>query len=422
MSLKANVPLTENLKQFLYICLIFIFIFLGNVANRYINFYLFIDGGEQDVVAKIERDYLKTKNNKTYRIALLDAKNYKFYTKISKTSNVSLNDIVKITIYNIDVNFFDYLKARFYMPSSNIIKIKKDKNIRDDLIDSIQNQHKNSKISELFNALYFSNYISSSLRNDIVNFGISHLVAISGYHLGLIVSIFYLILVPILKYIYLKYIPFRDYKFDIFVISFLFLAFYIYIIGYPPSFLRAFVMFVVGFYFLVRNIQILNFTNLFIAILICLSIFPNLVFSFGFYFSCMGVLYIFIYLKYFDIKRHIFLKVLFLNFYMFFAMQVPVLYFFPNISLDQIISIPLSYIFIVFYPLSVLLHIFGVGGLFDSYLTDIFSGNYNFLYADIGFVGFIAFNILSLIAIRVKQVAILLPLIGLLIFLKYCLF
>ncbi|AQW87607.1 competence protein, ComEC family [Campylobacter pinnipediorum subsp. caledonicus] len=415
-------PLTENLKQFLYICLILIFIFLGNLSYKYLKFYVFIDGGEQDIIAKIERDYLKTKNNRTYRIALLDVKDYKFYTKIPKTSNVSLNDIVKITIYNIDINFYDYLKGKFYMPSSNIVKIKKDKNIRDDLIDSVQKQHQNSKISELFNALYFSSYISSGLRSDIVNFGISHLVAISGYHLGLIVSIFYLILTPFLKYIYLRFIPFRDYKFDIFIISFLFLTFYIYIIDYPPSFLRAFVMFLVGFYFVVRNIQVLNFTNLFIAIFICLSIFPNLIFSFGFYFSCMGVLYIFIYLKYFDIKKHIFLKVLFLNLYMFFAMQVPVLYFFPNISLDQIISIPLSYIFIVFYPLSVLLHIFGAGGLFDSYLIDIFSGDYNFLYSDISFVEFIIFNAISLIAIRIKQVAILLPLVGLLVFLKFCLF
>ena len=43
-------------------------------------------------------------------------------------------------------------------------------------------------------------------------------------------------------------------------------------------------------------------------------------------------------------------------------------YFFPYFSPYQLVSIPASVAFVVFFPLVIVLHIFGFGGIFDRWL------------------------------------------------------
>ena len=47
-------------------------------------------------------------------------------------------------------------------------------------------------------------------------------------------------------------------------------------------------------------------------------------------------------------------------------MNVEVYYFFPTTSLQQLSVMPLGYVFVIFYPLSIFLHLFGLGGALDT--------------------------------------------------------
>lgn len=134
-----------------------------------------------------------------------------------------------------------------------------------------------------------------------------------------------------------------------------------------PSLLRAFVMFSLGMFFLRSNIKIVSFRNLFFTIVLIVSFFPKFIFSLAFWFSISAVFYIFLYVKYFS-RINIIFKFLLFNFWIFFAMNPLVHYFFDITTLYQLYSPFLTYIFIVFYPLELFLHILTFGNIFDTYL------------------------------------------------------
>ncbi|WP_431339749.1 ComEC/Rec2 family competence protein [Campylobacter majalis] len=396
--------------------MVLLVIFSANIYLKWREYQDFLELNEHEIVAKIQRDYFKiNKNGNKYRVLLLDAKKYSFYTVATK--NTKISDYVRVEIFTLDVTFASYLKGRFYMPTSKISSINLAKNTKDKAINFIASQHQNSKISEFYTALYFAEPISSEFRSEITKWGASHLIAISGYHLGLILSVFYLFLMPAFKMIYARFCPWRNFKIDIFCISLLFLSGYFWILGVVPSFFRAFVLVLIGFYFAYKNIKILNFETLFIVVAICICVYPSLILNIGFYLSVVGVFYIYLYLHHFrDVcgkMAHIFC----LNIYMFFVMQVCVLYFFPLISFQQFGVLGLNFVFLLFYPISVLLHIFGYGWLMDEILLKFLATDLNHVNAEISTFEFIVYNILSIFAIRSKFLSITILFIGILTFL-----
>ena len=65
--------------------------------------------------------------------------------------------------------------------------------VRNKIFDFIQNQHESSFGKELFLALFIAEPISKELREKVSMWGISHLIAISGYHLSFLFLISYFI-------------------------------------------------------------------------------------------------------------------------------------------------------------------------------------------------------------------------------------
>lgn len=410
-------PLFKDKKElfcFLAICFLLFFI---NLSYKYIKFYTFINNGEQEVVAKVQSNYVKiNKNGKEYRLLTLKTDDFKFYTTTLKSRKFGLNETLKVTIINIDVSFFDYLKGSFFAPNLRIKKVDFKPDFKDKLLNSVSNQHQNEKLSEFYSALYFATPISQDMRSDIARWGISHLVAISGYHLGLILSLLYFVFFALFKPLYARFYPYRNYKIDIFIISFVFVGFYFWILGLVPSFLRAFLMCLIGFYFMTRGLKVLSFLNLLVVVCLCLAIFPNLLFSVGFYLSVMGVFYIFLYLYHF--KHKSILNFILFNIYLFLAMQVVVLYFFPIISFQQFAVVVIGYIFGIFYPVSVVLHIFGIGGIIDEYLLEFINFSLKVGHIKIDLWQFLLYNLVSILAIKFKNLAILLPIFGAICFIS----
>ena len=377
--------------------------------------------GEQDTKGKVSVNFTKEKNGKKRQIIKIDTPNFSFYTTASKKDDISLYDIVVLSVQPIDVSFTDYLSGSFYMPSYDRAVIKRDESLRQRAINFISDQHENAKISQLYTALFLGTNVFGELRDDVSNWGVAHLIAISGYHLGVISVVCFFVLRLVLRPFYARYMPYRSYIFDISIAVFLVLCFYFYMIGFIASFLRAFLMSVAGFYMICKKIKILNFYTLFGVILFSVALFPQLLFSVGFYFSCIGVFYIFVYLLYFAPKFSLLANSLLLNLYVFFAMEVAVLYFFPLISLLQLSVLAINYIFSIFYPLSFLLHLFGYGGIFDEILSKMLSFRLSSGSLHISTFVFLLYNACALLSLKFKVFSLLPPLFGMSAFLLYLL-
>ena len=415
-------PYTKTIKNLLLvnknniinksiILMVLIFIASINILIKYhnftnFNFTPFFEG-------KIIKSFEKTnKHNKKYYVLHIKTKDFLLYT--TTKTNLNSNNI-RFKIVKNKITFKDYLKARFYAPIYKISELEQTKD--DSFVAYILSQHKHQKMKEFYGALFFAKPISNELRNDINHYGIAHLLAISGYHLGLIYGVLFFIFKYIYAYFQKKFFPYRCMQFDLGVLIFLIIGLYFIKIGFIPSFLRSFVMGILGFYLLCRGIKLINFLHLLLAYLICISIFPSLLFNVGFFFSCIGVFYIFLYAKHF-MKKTIY-SIIGFEIWTFFAMILPVLYFFPLFSMQQLLAIIITPLFVIFYPLSIALHIFGFGNFFDEYLL-IFL-DYKMLSENIHISTniFLSYMVISFISIFNKYLAILLICVNIFLFIWF---
>jgi competence protein ComEC len=129
-------------------------------------------------------------------------------------------------------------------------------------------------------------------------------------------------------------------------------------------------MLVVGFVLYERGFKIISMQTLFLTAVLILSFFPRLFFSLGFWLSVGGVYYIYLFLLYFKNLGKIYQFIL-LPVWVYLMMLPHSLFIFENFSLWHPLSIIWSILFSIFYPLSILLHIFGIGDLFDNLLIQL---------------------------------------------------
>lgn len=406
----------KNRSEFLLYFAILFTIFSINLTFKIYEFYEFKSQNYKFYNGEILLNYEKTnQKNKTYRVLKVKTKDFEFYTTTHKNNILQNVKFANFGIVTKNVKFVDFLKKRFYMPNFKISPKSNFKSTKKQiLINFISKQHENAKMKEFYSALYFATPISSDLRNDITLWGIAHIVAISGFHLGIIFAVSFFILMPIYKFIQRRYFPYRSAKFDISIFVIFLMIIYLFVLDFTPSFLRSLFMFIVGFFLLIRNFKIINYQTLFITISLLIAIFPHLLFSIGFYFSTLGVLFIFIYLRHFYHNLSFWQNVVFLNLFVWFCMNVPVYYFFPTITLQQLSVILISYIFIIFYPISILLHIFEIGGIFDEYLLDFLNFHLPYFKTQIPFWLFIFANLSVLLATKFKNFAFISAFLGIL--------
>jgi competence protein ComEC len=277
-------------------------------------------------------------------------------------------------------------------------------------------------MQELYNALYLATPISKELRQNVTNWGIAHIIAISGFHLSVIFIFVFFVARFTIAPLQDRYFPYLNLRFYISLILFALMGFYLYILDFTPSFLRSYIMGLVGFLLLSRGLKVFSFGNLVLSVLIGLAFSPQLLFSIGFYFSCLGVFFIFLYIYHFGNRqdpsswRRILIHTLALEIFVFLAMNIPVYYFFPVTSWYQLSVIPLAYAFIIFYPVSLFLHLFGIGGIFDLWMIKFIEFAPAQGRANVELWEFIAYNALALLAIYKKHIMILLALLGLFVY------
>ncbi|HEB9339063.1 TPA: ComEC/Rec2 family competence protein [Campylobacter coli] len=396
-----------NLKEFRYLFLFGFIVFVFNIFLEY-NHFLTLKEQKYKLVenALLLQYYPKhNKNNKKYWVLKLKTKDFVLYSTSFKDLNLSKNQLLNLKIITSNISFKDYLKKSFYVPSYGFEISGYFKN--NAIVSYFLNQHTNEKVQEFYGALFFALPISSELRKDVNHYGIAHLIAISGYHIALLFTLVFFILTPLYSFFQKRYFPYRNLRLDLSVFIFILLFAYAYLIGFVPSYIRSLIMALWAFYLLCKNIKILSFFTLFISIYLCIALYPRLLLSVGFLFSCLGVFYIFLYLHHFSKFFHNLLNIVLLNIWTFFCMIIPVLYFFPLISYQQFLAIILSGIFIVFYPLVLCLHFVAHGNLLDPVLIDFL--NLKFYAIDIKIPTWILISYLALsfMAMRYKILALL---------------
>lgn len=399
----------ENAREVYVFCLACALVFGLNLGFSYYKFCEFKSQNGVILQAKILQNYEKTNaKGKIYRVLKLKTNDFSFYTTTRADFDAGANEQILIGVENKNVKFKEYLSGSFFMPSYGISELRyaaSSESLRDRIYDFIAAQHESEKMTELFTALFLAAPVGKELRQDVNFYGVAHLIAISGYHLGLIFGAFYFIMRPIYRYFQARYFPYRNAKFDLSATIFAVLFCYLALIGFVPSFLRAFLMSLLALFLLARNVRIVSFELLFVVICAAVSLMLSLLFSIGFYFSCMGVFYIYLYLRHFGGRFSNLSNAILLNFWVFSAMILPVLYFFPLVSAQQLAVLPITPLFSLFYPISALLHAFGAGGALDEYLLEFLLWRAKGVNLSVPFWLFLLYNALSLASVKSKILA-----------------
>ncbi|MDX1808894.1 MAG: ComEC/Rec2 family competence protein [Sulfurospirillaceae bacterium] len=403
-----SVPLFTNKKEIFVTFMVLLILFCFSLGFEYIKYKDLVRKPFYTTQAKVLNHYQKSsKKSKPYDVfKLRSEEGFTFYTISWKHRNISTGDSVTIKFRTKHIKFVEYMKSFF----TRYIFLSKATKQHDSYLDRIKsyvrNQHKTFETKEIFSALFFSSAISKKSREKIQKLGISHLIAISGFHLGLLSLILFFLFTPVYRLFQDRYFPYRNIKADLSVIVFFFLFLYMYVIDFSPSFLRSFVMAVFGFFLFSRHIKIVSFLTLLLSICFILVLFPKLIFSISFWFSVSGVFYIFLFLKHFSNFNKILIFIL-LNFWVYLAMLPIVHFVFPVFTPLQLASPLLSMLFTVFYPVELFAHLMNFGGLFDSgieYLLNLKTNFYEIM-TPIWFL--IPYLLLSLLGIFYRWLAVL---------------
>ncbi|MCQ2672878.1 ComEC/Rec2 family competence protein [Helicobacter pylori] len=360
-------------KEYLW-CGVFLSLLLAiNLYLECLNYQKLDFSKPTSLNAQILLQYPKTKDQKTYFVLKLQSKNMIFYTTIKEPlKNLQYRHAHFFGRIK-SCSFLESLKSCFFQTYSFSLTRKQD--FKSHVRHFIDSAHSNALVGNLYRALFIGDSLNKDLRDRANALGINHLLAISGFHLGILSAsvyfLFSLFYTPLQK----RYFPYRNAFYDIGVLVWVFLLGYLLLLDFLPSFFRAFLMGLLGFLACFFGVRILSFKLLILACCIAIALLPKLLFSVGFLLSVCGVWYIFLFLKHTQIffKDSSFLvrsfQAIVLSVLVFLNMLIVAHAFFPMFSPYQLFSIPLGLIFIVFFPLSLFLHAVGLGSLLDHILS-----------------------------------------------------
>jgi len=348
--------------------------------------------------------YEKSKNGKRYTVLKLKSEEgFIFYTTTHRKEDFNHKRLRLQIFPNESIKFTDYL-GTFYVKS----KIKHQEQLllvfKDTLQNGVASQHKSEDLKYFYNAIFFATSLATGLREQIAKLGVSHLVALSGFHLGILWGLVYGSLLLLYRPVQQKFFPYRHALFDVGLVAMILLGLYVWFVDFPPSLVRSYAMVLVGWGVLLLGMELLSFTFLMTILLILVVLFPSLLISLSFWLSVAGVFYIFLLLQYTKDFNAKVISFIFIPFGIFILMLPVVHGVFGITSGYQLFSPLLSILFVPFYPLVMVLHLLGLGDLFDAQLLWLFSlppqGVENLLplWFVLGYVG------LSLIAIWYRRV------------------
>jgi len=364
--------LFTTLKQF-WLSMLFLFIlFFIRLFLLYGDYHEFKDKPFFYTDVEVLQAYEKWSDDNYYTVMKLYSPvlDIKFFSRTKIRVN-EISSALRLKLYpSQKMSFFDYLGTSFI--NSNVNDIYKICSFKSEILNLVSHQHQNSMIANFYNAIYFAEPLSKKLRQQVSTLGVSHLIALSGFHLAILSTILFFLLRPIYRFFQQRYFPYRFDLIDVGLAVLVLLAWYLWFVDMPASLLRSYLMMFMGWIFLLLGVELITLSFLTTITLLLLVFFPKLLLSLAFWFSISGVLYIFLLLHYFkNLNRYILTAII--SFAIFIFMLPVVHMIFSTTSPLQLTSPFLSLLFTLFYPLSMGLHLIGMGNIFDNLLLELFS-------------------------------------------------
>ncbi|RLA57643.1 MAG: ComEC/Rec2 family competence protein [Epsilonproteobacteria bacterium] len=395
--------LFPNNKSFILFGLILVLLLGIHLGFEYKNYQNFINKPFYYTYAKVITAYEKTKNKKRYQVLKLRSdEGFVFYTTSYGKDDFNHKRLRLQIFPSENISFQDYLSI-FYVRSKIKYQVSMPLTLKDTLLENISSQHQDKDLQSFYNAIFFATTLSPKLREKISMLGVSHLVALSGFHLSILWALVYGLLLLLYSPLQQKVFPYRHALFDVGIVGMLLLGAYLWFVDFPPSLLRSYAMVFVGWVMLLLGVELLSFKFLFTIFLVLATVFPSLLFSLSFGLSVAGVFYIFLLLQYTKDFNVWLISLVFIPFGIFILMLPIVHGIFGMTSEYQLLSPFLSLIFIVFYPLVIFAHVLSFGAVLDDILLTLFSlpSKGKEILLPLGFVyGYI---LLSLVAIAKRK-------------------
>jgi competence protein ComEC len=357
----APALLIQSRRQWLIVGAAAIVLIAAQLLWEYQQYQRFIQKPKHFVTAEVLTQYSKN----DYQVLKLQSSNYTFYTTKRDIADLT-GARIKLLLFTkyVSIDFKSYL-THFYVPS-RILKQTESAS----QITFFKNQHPpGSDAAQFYDAIFLAQPITKQLRQSVAALGISHLIALSGFHLGILSGVLYFLFRPVYRFLQQRYFPYRHELFDLGLLITLILGAYLFVTDFPPSLVRAYTMFAFGWLCAVMGVSILNYGFLLFVVLVLLVLQPPFLFSIGFFFSVMGVFYIYLLLDWMRDQNKI-VTTLAISFWTFLMMLPVTHYFFETTSLWQLLSPLLTIAFSFFYPLALGLHAFGAGEIISFGLPD----------------------------------------------------
>lgn len=368
-----NLKLILRCNILFIILLIFslLYIFLFTVIIKYESKY---DGAETTITGKI-KEYSINGSKLQMTIAAKEDIITTYYIKskeeketllkrvgIGKT--ISLSGTLELPLNNTIPNNFNYRKYLynqkiFYLFSANSYKIQDDNNLIDKIKDYLYKRAYNLENGNYLLVLVLGDksLISSDIYNNYQTNGTSHLLAISGSHIAVLLTVFSFLL--------------RRFKETpkLIILSAI-LLFFAFITNFQAAVMRAIIFFILNSINKIRKLNYSNLQILFITAFILILFNPFIIYDLGFIYSfiiCGGIIY------YSDkITGNYFVKMFKLSFISFlFSLPISAcINYEVNITSILINMIFVPWISVIVFPLSIITFIFPfLNSLFSITLT-----------------------------------------------------
>ncbi|MEJ2436558.1 MAG: ComEC/Rec2 family competence protein [Sulfurovaceae bacterium] len=365
-------PLFLSKRSFFYTILALFILFCIKITYIYTDYKDFITKPFYFTDAKVISSKPKAKEGKQYSvIKAKSSEGLSFFTVHFDDKMIVPNSDIRVQLFpDESIGFFDYLGTFFI--NSKIKSIISPDTSKGYLSKKVRAVHQDPRVASFYNGIFFATPLSQETRDVVTKLGVAHLVALSGFHLGILWSVIFALSLLLYRPLQARFFPYRNALLDVGSVAVLTLAFYLWYVDFPPSLTRAFTMVFLGWIFLLVGLEILSFEFLAFIVALLLVLVPSFLVSLSFWFSVAGVFYIFLVLKWFEKSSKIMIAILYIPFGIFLLMLPITHIFFGVTNIYQLGSPLLSLLFIPFYPLSILLHLIGFGALFDPLLVTLF--------------------------------------------------
>ncbi|WP_353661888.1 ComEC/Rec2 family competence protein [Hydrogenimonas sp. SS33] len=371
LSFRLSKPLLiEGRREWLLFFAAAFTLFLLSLSRQYLQYRTLVSQKKRAVEAEVLVQYAKTKKGRAYQVLKLhsDALGKDFFT----TSKEPLKNLrgrrVALLLFPKKVGFVDFLRTPFI--PAYILRVLPGQSLRFRLYDHIAAQHPERWMQELYGALFLALPVSKDLRQAVTKLGANHLLALSGFHMGVLWFILYGGLSLLYRPLQNRFFPWRHRLLDVGAVTVGVLGGYLLLTGMPPSLLRAYAMVVTGWLALLFGIELLSFSFLAVCAVALVALIPSLLFSIGFWLSVWGVFSIYQFLRWTE-GWPAWVVFLGLNLWVWLAMLPVVHTLFGTFAPSQLFSPLLTLLFTLFYPVAMALNLLGAGGLMDGMVMEL---------------------------------------------------